>query len=340
MIDTVRLICQARPTPEQLELHWRRRDYSPPIGKTDREFFSNPPRESKPPFRATYRPRSFRAVDQFLIELSLPKALFGNNWTMLEDLAPATDAADHWLQNDEAMPELPSVADMSVSRLDLCWNFQVGELLPYYIDALAKLDYARRTKARFNSQTVEFRIKTAKTKFYDKRAEAGEECPPGILRFEVTFHKAQAVKHALGTRKPVLFGQLDANVLHAVMARELNALGILGAPFATLNEAAARLRSRYGPNRGAYRFMVLQMAQTRDRDQIALELGISRNVVNEALADVRKAGLPLALSEAEASLPPLDIPVMGQSLAQISTETPGVTPGRFVSEAGGVASCE
>lgn len=339
MIDTVRLICQAVPSPEQLETFWRRRDDLRPGGRTSSEYFLNPPPESPCPFRATYRPKAFSAVDQFLVELSLPKALFGNNWTMLEDLDTAVEAADCWLQSHEGMPELPSIAEMTVSRLDLCWNFDVGELLPYYIDALAKLDYARRTKARFNSQTVEFRVKAAKTKFYDKRAEAGDECPPGLLRFEVTFHKARAVRHAVGAKKPVLFGELAPPALCGIILRELDVLGVLDRPFATMDEAAARLKGQYGPGRGGYRFMVLQMFQTRDRDQIALELGISRNVVNELLADVRKAGLPLALSGAETPLPPLNTAPLRRYLPQISTQTPGVTHGSLGLPVAGEAPC-
>lgn len=192
MIDTVKLICQAAPSKQQLETFWRRREDVSPGGKASCEFFFNPPPDSRRPFRATYRPKAFSAVDQFLVELSLPKAVFGNNWTMLEDLQTAIDAADYWLANHEAIPDLPSVAEMTVSRLDLCWNFQVGQLLPYYVNALGKLDYPRRTKACFNSETIEFGVKSTKTKFYDKRAEAGSECPAGILRFEVTFHARRA----------------------------------------------------------------------------------------------------------------------------------------------------
>ena len=327
------------PTREQLDAHWSRRDYTPPKSGMDCEFFFHSKGDEGGSFSATYRPKAFRNVDQFLVEMSLPKLVLGNNWTMLDDLCEAIVAADRALRHP-ALPELPSVADMAVSRLDLCWNFQVGELLPYYIDALSKLDYARRTKARFNSQTVEFRARSSKTKFYDKRAEAGKDCPPGILRMELTLHRARAVKKAFDSTRPIYFGRLEPAVLRAVLVRELETLGIADKPFATVNEAAAVLRATYGPSRGAYRFMVLQMYQTRDRDQIALELGISRNLVNEYLADVEKAGLPLAISEAKASLPPLTIPILDTEPTQIPTETPGVTPGCFGPEQGGDDPCE
>lgn len=308
LIDTVRLWAQARPTQEQFRWHWQKREVTPARKTPHTEYFFNPDKASGIPLRATYRPESRQGPDQFLIEVSLPRVVFGNNWTLIPDVETATQALDEMIEALSALPPLPPSIEMPLSRLDICYNYPVGALLPYYIEALSRLDYPHRTTVRFNAQTVEYRAKCVKSKFYDKHIESARLAPPGLLRHEITFQRAKEIKHALGADHPVTLSDLTNNeLLRYFLERDLERLGIRGKTFATVNTAAGRLLAEFGPNRGGYRFTVLSLYQTHERSQVCELLNLDRNTLNRLLAEIRKTGISLALSEDSEPLPPLEV---------------------------------
>jgi hypothetical protein len=305
MIDTVRLTTTAKQDDEQLHWHWQERQDKRPRRDTYKTYFYNP--DDGVPVRATYRPESRQGRDQFLLEFSMPRILYGHNWQLIPDIPAAIVAADDLIKALDALPDLPSTAEMSLSRLDICYNHEVADLLPYYIQALARLDYPHRTTCQFNAQTVEFRAKSVKCKFYDKCAESKGEAPPGLLRHEITMHRARQIKKALRFDKPVTLADLNFPMLQQQLETDLQRLGIFDKPFVSVNLAAERLVADYGPGRGGYRFTILSMYQDLQRAQICDQLHISRNTLNRYLSDIRKAGLPLALSDADHPLPPLRV---------------------------------
>ncbi len=321
MLDTVRLLTRGQPDEDQLLSYWRKNETTSPSGEPIVKYIYN----TKAPFalRATYRPKSYTGLHLLTIELSLPKLLLGNNWQMLYDIPGAIPVVDAIFARSPALPPLPSVAEMSLSRLDICYNYQVGDQLAAYIEGLSRLDYAHRTTVRFNTQTVEFRCKSVNCKFYDKHAETLGQSPPGILRHEITLQRARTIRTVLGFTQPTTLADLSLPLLVLPLQRDLHRLSIYDTPFATHNQAAATLTAYYGPNKGAYRFMALVLFQTLDRDQIAAELGITRGSVNQLLSDVRKAGLSLSLSDNNQPLPPLRVELP----AEIPLQTPGVTLG-------------
>ena len=288
--------------------YWRVREDTPARKTKHTQYFFNPDPKSGVPVRATYRPQAYEGPDQLLLEMSLPKVTFGNNWTLLPDIETAVEAANTMLKAlGHVFPPLPSIAEMSLSRLDVCYNYQVGELLPYYVQALAKLDYPHRTTVRFNAQTVEYRAQAVKSKLYDKCDETRGESPQGLLRHEITFHRAREIKKALGLDRPVTLNDLTPDLLKYLLERDQHRLGIFEKPFATINNAAARLVAEFGPNRGGYRYTILSLYQTHERSQICDLLNLDRNTLNRLLAEIRNTGVSLALSDANHELPPLEV---------------------------------
>ena len=342
MLDTVRLLTRAQPTAEQL-IWWNRRETNTAAGKYYLEYHFNPSADTGIPIRATYRPESIIGPHLFLLEMSLPHVLFGNNWQLVFDIQAAITAADRIIASLDALPPLPSIAYMSISRLDVCYNYLVGYLLRHYLYVLALLHYPRRDSARFNDETVEFWAQSVKSKFYDKHRETNGEAPAGLLRHEVTLHGAAKVKQALGFERPVTLRDLHPHMLKKVLEDDLDRLGILNRPFRPSLNAAQALIDMYGPIGGPRRFGVLTMYQQFGPEQIADMLGITQAAVTRILADVRKAGMSTALTDTEIDLPPLTITLptdLPPFNTQTCSQTPGVTQGSLAPSEEATPPCE
>jgi len=197
---------------------------------------------------------------------------------------------------------------MTVSRLDVCYNHFGGFPLPDYLAALAVLDYPHRDKAKINAETVEFRAKSAKCKFYDKFSECQDEQALGLLRQETTLHRSSSVKAALHRRRGTIRLQdVTRERCKAILDEDLQRLGILGETLGTFDITLAALTSSYGPARASRLLGVLGLYQQLGRSGLVSVLGQTRNFINRSLLDIRKAGVPLALSKSQHPLPPLEV---------------------------------
>jgi transcriptional regulator with XRE-family HTH domain len=315
-----------------LEQHWQKKETSIFGGVVAVEYRHNRKPTDPLPLRATYRPEARSGEHELLIEFSLPKLVIGNNWEMVWDLPAALHRLDSILPECPALPPLPPSAEIALSRLDICYNHEVGDLLPHYIEALFRLDHARRTVARFNTETVEFRAKSVKTKFYDKHAESQGQAPQGLLRQEITLHRSAAIKRALRTSERVFLGSLTIPRLKEVLDRNLDTLTLSDRCLLTPDLSCQILTDHYGSNRGLRLFGVLTAFQTLGRQELADRLGITRASVSRLLRDIKKAGLSLTQTRQEAPLPPLTIEIPDPIPAlppQICTQVPGVTLGHL-----------
>jgi len=341
MIDTVRFLTRALPDEDQLLCYWRRNELSSPTGEPTVKYIYNT--KAPYPLRATYRPKSHTGLHQLSIELSLPKLILGNNWEMLYDIPGAIPLLDAIFARSPALPPLPSVGEMTVSRLDICYNYEVGNHLAAYIEALSRLEYAHRTTARFNTQTVEFRCKSVKCKFYDKHAETKGEAPAGLLRHETTLHRAAPVKRALAQHHPVLLTHLTLDRLRTVLEHDLEAIGIRDRCFLNTDYVYEMLVTEYGSQRGPRLFGFWTRYQHLSKDDLARQTGIKRNTINRILADIRNAGVPLGAIANDEPLPPLRIIIpdpIPPVTSQICTQTPGVTQGSLPSAEEASPPCE
>lgn len=332
MIDTVRLVLWHKINQDRLEEHWQKRETSILGGVVATEYRHNRKPTDPLPLRATYRPEAQSGEHELLIEFSLPKLVIGNNWEMVWNLPAVLVRLDALLADCPALPPLPPTAEIALSRLDICYNHQVGDLLPQYIEALSRLDHGRRTVARFNTQTVEFRAKSVKTKFYDKHAESKGEAPPGLLRQEITHHRSSAIKRAFRSSQAVLFGDLTLPKLKQALDHSLETLSLSERCLLSPDFTLQILTDHYGPTRGLRLFGILSAYQGQDRQALADQLGLTRGTVSRLLSDVKKAGLSLTQTQAHEPLPPLRIEIpdpLPDLPAQTCTQVPGVTLGHL-----------
>jgi len=334
VVDTVRLLVGAGPTGDQLEAYWDWNLTQPAGGEPTYKYYHNPKLEGFTLPRFTYHPSSYLGTKQISVEVSLPKLIFGNNYELLSEVGPALDRLDEIIDADPAIPPLPSMADASLSRLDLCCHYSVGDLLPHYITALAALNYPHRDTVRFNAETVEFRTKSVKTKFYDKHAETDGEAPPGTLRHEITYHQGRVIKEAFAADRAVLAGALTPHMAELLLTKDHERLGILDKPFPTSSSASRALIDQYGSIRGARLFGILAMLGDAGPEGVAERLNLTRKSVIRDLATIRKADIAASLTDAKHDLPPLKVSLpRTSSPTRTCTQTPGVTQGSLADAA-------
>lgn len=119
------------------------------------------------------------------IWLSLPKALFGENVSIIEsdeELQMSIDSTNEHLSTLSWLPDVDLLQGF-LYRLDCAYNHFVGDRLPDYIEAFFHLEFPRRdTKPYYPHQGVQFYSKVSTTSFYDKYAESRLPQAKGILR--------------------------------------------------------------------------------------------------------------------------------------------------------------
>ncbi|MCH4825553.1 phage/plasmid replication domain-containing protein [Planococcus halocryophilus] len=129
-----------------------------------------------------------------IIQVSIPKFLFGENVNVIK----LKDINVFW---DKLQQELHSLLGVEISktewivqRIDICWNFYVGNKVNDYIQFLGKkqLPY-KQTYLINHSETVIYKNKSSSIMFYDKQKECKAkkqsaeliEKTFGILRMEI-----------------------------------------------------------------------------------------------------------------------------------------------------------
>ncbi len=198
--------------------------------------------------KLTYFP--FQSSGLLKKEFSLPSILFGNNVQLVIDLPGAIDAANSMLANMPGVPQVDLWAGR-LYRLDVCYNFQVGELVPWYVKSLQGLEYDYHDTLPYTSQGVQFLNGQNALKMYDKARErqdehdcAGAIAAKGMLRAEDELRKAYLQK-LTGCDAPTL-ADITLPWTYDVIEHDLKELDLLDRSIGTAVTCFRRLREQYG----------------------------------------------------------------------------------------------
>lgn len=305
MIDTIRVKFPLQPSITQLE-GWDRHTTIASTGEIRDKFTLNVLlAEDRVSIRCTFLPIDYSGKPLLTTELSLPKAVFGNNFTMIHDLPAAVDRANSLLRTIDCLPVL-DISEGTLIRFDPCYNHQVGDLVPDYINALAQLDFPHRSTKHHKDQGAEFRSKHTTTKFYDKQREAGDKNAYGILRQETTYLSSKRIAHILGKRDPHL-ADLSPDVILTLLVKDLASLHAYDRIIADHDTALATLCAKYGPDEGIYYFGLLQAKVEAGKLQVKRRTKLHPKTLGRRLSKIRDAGLALTLTDRTEPLPPLRI---------------------------------
>jgi hypothetical protein len=204
MFDTVAVRhAEKLPSPVELgELGWRSACGHAP-GKDDRQkWLLNLP--NKPRLTWSSAPDGGAYLTA---ECSLPKLLYGNNILMIsdDDMPSAFDSISDYV-SELSGRDFDSRTAL-VGRLDICYNFQVGEPnVNSYISGVSGGSIPRMRRNAINDSTVRFEGKQSKVMVYGKFLEVshlqkqGKATPEevtascGVLRLETSYFKTPAIK--------------------------------------------------------------------------------------------------------------------------------------------------
>ena len=249
------------------------------------------------------------------IQFSLPNAIYGNNVQMVYNIVEAIDIANSNLPNIKGIPEI-NLWNGLLDRVDVCYNFQVGNLIPWYVKSLQVLEYPYRRTRPYNSQGVQFQNTQAILKFYDKarerrddKDERGAIAAKGILRMEAELHSNHVKAHfesRIGSKKPTL---RDISVHWAldVTENELDELNLLGCSIGTVDTTFKVLREKYGHWEALALIGLLQTNMTYpSKELFAEDAGLHPNSIGRHLKKkFVENGIPPTLTTHSEPLPPL-----------------------------------
>ncbi len=302
MIDTIRVKFPISPTLEQLK-GWIRKTTSSPTGTSDMYIYNTI--ENDAMLKFTYRPLDFKGNPILSLEVSLPKLSFGYNYQMIGNIEEVVKVVNSRLGEIPYLPKL-DIAEGVLIRLDMCYNYQVGEAVDDYITAIGNLDYPHRRTKYHKYEGTEFRAKHKTTKFYNKERESGYSEARGILRHEITLLRPKDIQKFLHNPKPTLLNVTRELVVEELQ-NDLARLGLLNNSIANRDTAFELLCETHGELAGLYYWGLLMNKTKKSRKRIKNDAKMHPRSIDRKLRKILDTGIPLTITDREEPLPPLVI---------------------------------
>jgi len=305
MIDTVRVKFPLAPTAEQLR-SWEKQTRTKATGETTYRYILNLKlTDDAISVRCTHFPFDYHGNPMTTVELSLPKATYGNNFMMLHSLDEPIERVNGLLSGVDALPSL-NLAQGILLRIDPCYNHLVGPLVPDYINAIGRLEYPHRRTKHHKDEGAEFRAKHTTTKFYDKMRECGDRNASGVLRQETSYLNPKRIAKLIGKRRPTLL-DITPECVVQLLRDDLARLRLDGTIIADRDTALARLCAEYGPRAGVYYWGLLKAKNDTSRRQLHSRTTLHARSMDRTLKRIADAGLALTFTDTNEPLPPLVI---------------------------------
>ena len=302
MLDTIRVKYPIVPTKEQL-VEWTADIKSRPTGVSRKYIYNYKLDEAL--LKYTYIPTDYTGNPLLMLELSLPKLLFDNNYQMILGIDSTIKMGNLLLKDIPHAPNL-DLAEGILIRLDMCYNHQVGGMVADYVRALGHLGYPHRRTKHHIDEGVEFRAKHKTTKFYNKERETKMLEAAGILRQEITLMSGKDIQKLLGIKKPRLT-DITKNFVVEQLENDLAKLHLLGSSIHTRDTAPKRLCENYGSKAGIYYYGLLELKTSKSKKEIAVDIDTHPRSLDRHLKKITDAEIPLTLTDRDEPLPPLEI---------------------------------
>jgi len=237
---------------------------------------------------------------------SVPRFLYNTGLIMMDDeMVPLFyTKLRRYLVNELGVESLPPTSEWEVGKLDIYEDFNLGDDVPYYIEALRQVRLPKYKEGNYRNETVYWRSGSKEIKFYDKHLAAIDKGEPrevieqcrGIMRFETGINRQEISRFAGST---VLGDIFKESVMLPLMQQHLNRLNVMGLQITTKSEICRRLYARYGSAKA------MKLAQFIELQQMGFETDLSYITIYRYRQDITNAGIAPVIATRE--LPPLII---------------------------------
>ena len=318
MIDTVTLKFTTSPTQRQMR-YWNVNQTHLPSGQVWKKHYINASLAYLVPISMTYYPPGdLYTAPALFVQLSLPKALFGNNVRLLSDeaeIALSARAANRLLRMKTWAPAI-DLRKGILHRVDVTYDHQVGSRVQEYVRALQNLTYPHRRTMPYRHEGVQYYSKQTTTKFYDKAKEDGTGRGKGILRQETTLRHTNHIQEHMGIKDPTL-RDITQDWVVETLDEDLRKLRLEETLIATSSLAMKLLVNRYGWIVGARLYSHWAARTTLPYNQIIayrrikaggeISSGDVKRGIQRDERMIAAAGVALTTVDGAVPLPPLRI---------------------------------
>jgi len=307
LLDTVKLGFKISPSNEQLE-KWELKvnsKYEPT--RTTRFMSLSWLRFEEGSIRVKYYPQNVntRPEPLLLIEMSLPKLVYGNNIQEIFSTSRAIEKGNQIIGQYSHIPRV-DLNEGILYRIDLCHNFQVGAYVSEWIRQLYKLEYPRRkTKPYYPSQGVQYFSKRASLSFYNKEDECKNVSAHGILRMEASYRDKNQIGKLVG-KSLATIGDFTSEGVVSHLNGLLQKLGIKDQAPADSLGALRILMNQYSSEQ-AVRLNGFLMARQIASSKELKAMGMVKQTISRSTKQIRAAGLSMCVADNVFPLPKLVI---------------------------------
>ena len=307
MLDTVCVGFPISPTMTQLE-KWSFFMSRYPNGAGKVSYRISRKTEKGAVIKGIYYPSNERySLPMTLFEFSPPKVLRGNNIDLInneDELWEAILEANKSIRNIRIYPEV-DIGLGQLTRLDVAYNYQVGEAVYEYIKALSNLEYSRRKTMPYLYEGVQYMSKSVTTKFYNKEGECRDSAAHGILRQETTMRHSNVISRQF-TRVPTRLMDIEFDKCAVLLSNDLHMHGLENNPIYGKSNVHDILLEAYGCKKGINLYGWWMERQTQNTEQL-VKAGLKKKTIQRNDNLIKDAGIPLTMSNTAVILPPLVI---------------------------------
>lgn len=277
------------------------------------------------------------------VEVSLPKLLFTTNVRMIteDEVRQALDLISHFISS--LLPIDFDAHTAFMSRIDYCWNFQVGEAnVRRYLEVIARASMPRMRRRAYGSSTyfepMRKRSNGRKRRmgrqllFYDKHEQvchevarpSDVEATLGQMRFESRFLTPEACKRLaqkLGLGENVAANLLTDAVAREVLTSDIRSLG-LDVPIQPASVRADIVHKAVGVRaRPRMELFLTLLEKYGDDSERMLEGGFSKASYHRYIRTLREIDA-LRTTSAPTPLAPLEVSSTVESVTTLSSGVP------------------
>lgn len=238
---------------------------------------------------------------------SVSKFIYGTSLKMfkLKNLPLLYSKLQDYLQKELNVLHLVTPSQWTVQKMDIYYDFQVGQDVPDYIEAFKQIKLPKYTEGCYSNQTVFWKSNSKYIQFYDKEQECLSKNKEiqhialsiGVLRFEVGI-KAQEINRHF--KLQLLKDVADETLLKELLKKHLELLDIWNLEVTNEHEVFRRLTASFGM---AKAIVLLGYLRSKMLNQVVGSIG--RTTEHRYKKAIKDAGVCPVI--ATKKLPPLQI---------------------------------